>query len=56
MILAHNHPSGNPKPSQEDINLTRRIKEAASLFVIKIHDHVIVACSEYTSLADMGFV
>ncbi len=41
-ILVHNHPSGNPSPSQADISLTRQLRDAAVLLKIEMHDHVIV--------------
>jgi len=52
IILAHNHPSGNLKPSQPDISLTSKIKEAASLFEISLLDHIIVTKEKYFSFAD----
>jgi DNA repair protein RadC len=52
IILSHNHPSGNLKPSQSDLNLTKRIKEAGNLFDIKILDHIIVGDNKYLSFND----
>lgn len=52
MILAHNHPSGNLNPSQADINLTRKIKEAALSLDIEVFDHLIVTQKSYFSFAD----
>lgn len=43
MTMAHNHPSGDPTPSREDINLTRRLVEAGKLLRLPLHDHVIIA-------------
>lgn len=54
IILVHNHPSGNPKPSGEDDNLTRRIKDGAALLGIKVLDHVIIARQSVYSYADEG--
>lgn len=54
IILAHNHPSGNLKPSQQDIALTRTIKQAAQLFDINLFDHLIVTEHGYYSFADEG--
>lgn len=51
IILVHNHPSGSTKPSPQDIELTKRIKEAAGLFEIKVLDHLIIG-DGYYSLAD----
>ena len=52
VILIHNHPSGNPNPSQADITLTKKIKEAGKLLEIPVLDHIIVADSTYFSFAD----
>ncbi len=46
IILVHNHPSGNTKPSKSDIELTKKIVEACSGVSISVHDHVIVSSSE----------
>lgn len=54
MVLAHNHPSSNTKPSEADIQLTRRIKEAGKLLEIKVLDHIIVTVESYFSFADEG--
>lgn len=56
IILCHNHPSGNLKPSQADLNLTRKIKEAASLFDISVLDHLILSDESYLSFADEGLM
>lgn len=56
IILAHNHPSGNLKPSKSDIDLTAKIKNAAVLFEISVIDHIIVSNEGYFSLADEGLV
>ncbi|AZB30313.1 JAB domain-containing protein [Chryseobacterium balustinum] len=54
IILAHNHPSGNLKPSQEDLNITQKIKEASQLLNIQLLDHCILTSSAYISFADDG--
>jgi len=54
MVLVHNHPSGQLVPSMSDDTLTRRIKEAAALFDIRLLDHVIIASSGYYSYSDRG--
>jgi len=51
MIIAHNHPSGDPTPSCQDIELTLRLREVAELCGIPILDHVVVAVDGYISLA-----
>ncbi|WP_337422209.1 JAB domain-containing protein, partial [Phocaeicola sp.] len=56
LILAHNHPSGNLKPSQEDIRLTKQIREASNFMRIKILDHIILSDTEYYSFADEGML
>lgn len=56
IILVHNHPSGNAKPSDSDQSLTCKIKTAANYFEIKIIDHVIVTESNYYSFADEGIL
>jgi len=52
MILCHNHPSGNLKPSQADLKITKKITEAARLMDIAVLDHIIVGEGEYFSFAD----
>jgi DNA repair protein RadC len=54
IIVVHNHPSGNPEPSREDIDITRQLAEAGKIVGIPLHDHVIVAGKGYTSLAERG--
>jgi DNA repair protein RadC len=56
LILVHNHPSGDPKPSQSDVEATRAIMKAAEPFSIVIHDHVIVSRNGYSSFKNMGLV
>lgn len=53
-IFIHNHPSGDPEPSRQDLELTRRLIAAGSLFEIRILDHLIVGSGTYTSLRDAG--
>ena len=54
MILIHNHPSGSPTPSKEDLQLTQRVREAGQLLDIRLLDHVIITEKQYKSLADEG--
>jgi DNA repair protein RadC len=58
LILVHNHPSGDPTPSREDIRLTRQLVEAGKLLDVPIHDHIIVgnAGSAWASLAERGLL
>ena len=52
MMLCHNHPSGNNKPSIEDDKMTKRLKEAAEAVNIRLLDHVIICSDSYYSYAD----
>lgn len=56
MILVHNHPSGDPQPSQQDIRLTREIVEAARPLGISVHDHVIVGARTCASMRSLGLL
>lgn len=52
----HNHPGGNPKPSNEDKRLTEQLKKAAEIFNIRMMDHVIITDSGYYSFCDEGMI
>lgn len=54
LILLHNHPSGDPTPSKEDLRLTRQLAECARLLDLRIHDHVIIGKGQFVSLAQRG--
>jgi len=56
MILSHNHPSGNLQPSEIDLKLTTRIKNAAELLDISVRDHLILTQQSYYSFADEGTI
>ncbi|GAA4325129.1 hypothetical protein GCM10023144_07240 [Pigmentiphaga soli] len=56
VILSHNHPSGNPEPSQADKVLTQRLKEALGLVDVRVLDHVIVAGSATEPFAERGLI
>ena len=56
IILAHNHPSGDPEPSSEDVAITRRLEEAARIFDIEILDHVIVTRDTFVSLKEQNLM
>lgn len=56
IILCHNHPSGNIQPSETDIQLTKRLKEAGKLMEIPILDHIIIGEKNYYSFADNGMI
>jgi DNA repair protein RadC len=56
VILVHNHPSGNPDPSAEDIQVTGQIVAAGKIIGIPVHDHVIITRHNYTSFAEKGLL
>jgi len=56
LVLVHNHPSGDPSPSKEDISLTRRVKEAGELMGIRLLDHIIIGDNSYISLKERGIL
>ena len=56
MILVHNHPSGSPKPSRADIQVTQKITEAARLMGMSVHDHIVIGREGYTSLKAQGLI
>ena len=56
IIVAHNHPSGNPEPSREDIEITRQLVEAGKILGIPIHDHIVFGRNCYTSFAERGML
>lgn len=56
VVIAHNHPSGNPSPSEEDILTTRRLVEAGEILGIAIIDHIIVTQNDFVSLKDQGVI
>ena len=56
IILAHNHPSGNLKPSEADRQLTNKLAQAGKLLDISVLDHLIITAEEYFSFADEGLI
>ncbi|MHA6259323.1 RadC family protein [Sporosarcina sp. CAU 1771] len=56
LICAHNHPSGNPAPSPEDIEVTKRLMEAGSVMGIEVIDHVIIGNHKFISLKEKGYM
>jgi DNA repair proteins len=54
IILLHNHPSGDPSPSQDDLLLTSRLREAGEVLGIQVVDHVILGYATYASLKERG--
>lgn len=55
VILAHNHPSGDPTPSREDVAITERLKIAGENMGITVHDHIIVGDGRYVSMRSEGY-
>ena len=56
LILVHNHPSGDPKPSREDIDMTREIKTAAEALGLSIHDHLVIGRKGHASFRSLGLL
>lgn len=56
IILIHNHPSGNPEPSREDIEVTKKLADAGNILEIKVFDHIIIAQNSYTSILDRKII
>jgi DNA repair protein RadC len=56
VVLVHNHPSGDPSPSSDDLEITRRLCEVGDLVGIHVLDHIVIGDGRYTSLADRGLM
>lgn len=56
LILIHNHPSGDPTPSREDVRLTRQLAECARLLDLRVHDHVVIGRGTFVSMAERGII
>lgn len=56
IIIAHNHPSGDPTPSKEDINITLRLKECSKIMGIELLDHLIIGNNHFVSLKEKGII
>ena len=56
VVFVHNHPSGDPAPSQEDQEITRRLKECGEMLAIRVLDHVILGADRYYSFSDRGLL
>ena len=56
VIVAHNHPSGDPTPSGDDIATTKRLQEAGKILGIVVADHIVVTNNKYSSLLEMGLI
>jgi len=56
IVLAHNHPSGDPTPSREDVEITRRLKECGDLLGVSVLDHIVVGEGQYVSFLQKGLM
>jgi len=56
VILVHNHPSGDPKPSKEDIAITKRLKKVSEYVEIELLDHIIIGDNDYISMKSEGMI
>ena len=56
LLVVHNHPSGDPTPSREDVRLTRQLVECARLLDLRVHDHVVIGRGRFVSLAERGII
>lgn len=56
VIFCHNHPSGNPEPSNEDTETTKRLVEAGNILGIKVIDHIIIGLDKWISLKERGLI
>lgn len=56
LVLVHNHPSGDPEPSREDMEITKRLREVGDLVGIKVLDHIIVGERRFTSFVEKGLL
>ena len=56
LLIAHNHPSGDPEPSEADLACTRRVAEAAAVVGVKLLDHLVIGAMGYVSLAERGLL
>lgn len=56
VLFIHNHPSGDPTPSREDLEITTRLREAGELMGVRVLDHIIIGSGEYVSFVDRGLM
>lgn len=56
VIFVHNHPSGNPEPSQEDLSITRQLTESGKILGIPVYDHIVVGGAQFVSFAQRGLL
>jgi DNA repair protein RadC len=55
IVFVHNHPSGSPEPSKENIEITRRLREVGDLIGVRVLDHIIIGKGRYVSFVDDGY-
>jgi len=55
VIFVHNHPSGDPTPSREDLEITRRLREVGQLVGVRVLDHIVIGKGRYVSFVDDGY-
>ncbi len=55
VVFVHNHPSGDPTPSAEDLEITRRLREVGELVGVRVLDHTIIGAGRYVSFVDDGY-
>jgi DNA repair protein RadC len=55
IVFVHNHPSGDPTPSKEDLDITRRLREVGDLVGVRVLDHIVVGNGRYVSFVDDGY-
>ena len=56
ILLLHNHPSGDPSPSREDMLLTKRIRDVGQMIGIELVDHIVIGDNRYTSFRESGYL
>ena len=56
ILFVHNHPSGDPTPSREDLDITQRLKQVGDIMGVRVLDHIIIGNGDYVSLADQGLI
>lgn len=56
ILLAHNHPSGDPRPSKQDIEFTRRMHSVFNALEIRVYDHIIISCTGSFSFREAGYM
>jgi DNA repair proteins len=56
ILLVHNHPTGDPNPSSEDIAITKRLRESGDILGIRVLDHIIVGDDEFLSFVEQGLL